>query len=145
MNNQGLKIVTIGGGSSYTPELMHGFISRYEQLPIREIWLVDVAEGSIIDPAGGQFFFRDRIVYGSGVCHFAVHAEKIVDTLSPLRMETAEKSRGIPVGKCCAVDSCARRGDREETNRVLFKDGDILWQLQTGPGRTAAVVVMVAR
>ena len=45
MNNQGLKIVTIGGGSSYTPELMHGFISRYEQLPIREIWLVDVAEG----------------------------------------------------------------------------------------------------
>ena len=43
--NQGVKIVTIGGGSSYTPELMEGFIKRYEQLPIREIWLVDVEEG----------------------------------------------------------------------------------------------------
>lgn len=28
-----VKIVTIGGGSSYTPELMEGFIKRYEELP----------------------------------------------------------------------------------------------------------------
>ena len=34
-----VKIVTIGGGSSYTPELMEGFIKRYDELPIREIWL----------------------------------------------------------------------------------------------------------
>ncbi len=42
---KGIKIVTIGGGSSYTPELMTGFIKRYETLPIREIWLVDVEDG----------------------------------------------------------------------------------------------------
>ena len=41
----GLKICTIGGGSSYTPELMNGFISRYDRLPIKEIWLVDVERG----------------------------------------------------------------------------------------------------
>lgn len=41
----GIKIVTIGGGSSYTPELVEGFIRRYESLPVREIWLVDVKEG----------------------------------------------------------------------------------------------------
>lgn len=41
----GIKIVTIGGGSSYTPELMEGFIKRYQELPVREIWLVDVEEG----------------------------------------------------------------------------------------------------
>ncbi len=41
----GIKIVTIGGGSSYTPELMEGFIKRYQELPIREIWLVDVEDG----------------------------------------------------------------------------------------------------
>ena len=29
-----VKIVTIGGGSSYTPELIEGFIRRYEELPI---------------------------------------------------------------------------------------------------------------
>ena len=42
---KGLKIATIGGGSSYTPELMEGFIKRYEELPIMEIWLVDVEAG----------------------------------------------------------------------------------------------------
>lgn len=26
----GIKIVTIGGGSSYTPELVEGFIRRYD-------------------------------------------------------------------------------------------------------------------
>ena len=43
--NEGVKIVTIGGGSSYTPELMNGFISRYDRLPVREIWLVDIEDG----------------------------------------------------------------------------------------------------
>ncbi len=43
--NNGLKIVTIGGGSSYTPELIEGFIKRQDTLPVREIWLVDTEEG----------------------------------------------------------------------------------------------------
>lgn len=41
----GIKIVTIGGGSSYTPELIEGFIKRYDELPIRELWLVDIEDG----------------------------------------------------------------------------------------------------
>ncbi|HWO74791.1 MAG TPA: 6-phospho-beta-glucosidase [Bacillus sp. (in: firmicutes)] len=45
MSKQGLKIATIGGGSSYTPELIEGFIKRYDELPIRELWLVDIKEG----------------------------------------------------------------------------------------------------
>ncbi|KOQ94823.1 6-phospho-beta-glucosidase [Pluralibacter gergoviae] len=44
--SQKLKIVTIGGGSSYTPELLEGFIKRYHELPVTELWLVDVEEGS---------------------------------------------------------------------------------------------------
>lgn len=40
-----LKVVTIGGGSSYTPELLEGFIKRYDELPVSELWLVDVEEG----------------------------------------------------------------------------------------------------
>ena len=43
--SQKLKIVTIGGGSSYTPELLEGFIKRYHELPVTELWLVDVEEG----------------------------------------------------------------------------------------------------
>lgn len=42
---EGLKIVTIGGGSSYTPELVEGFIKRYDELPVRELWLVDIEAG----------------------------------------------------------------------------------------------------
>ena len=42
---KGIKIVTIGGGSSYTPELVEGFIKRYEELPVRELWLVDIEAG----------------------------------------------------------------------------------------------------
>jgi 6-phospho-beta-glucosidase len=45
MSAKGVKIVTIGGGSSYTPELIEGFIKRYDELPVRELWLVDIPEG----------------------------------------------------------------------------------------------------
>ncbi len=41
----GIKIATIGGGSSYTPELVEGFLKRYETLPVRELWLADIPEG----------------------------------------------------------------------------------------------------
>lgn len=40
-----IKIVTIGGGSNYTPELIEGFIKRYHELPVGEIWLVDIESG----------------------------------------------------------------------------------------------------
>ncbi|WP_042349933.1 6-phospho-beta-glucosidase [Bacillus massiliigorillae] len=40
-----VKVVTIGGGSSYTPELVEGFIKRYHEFPISELWLVDIEEG----------------------------------------------------------------------------------------------------
>ena len=43
--NKKIKIVTIGGGSSYTPELIEGFIKRYHELPVGEIWLVDIESG----------------------------------------------------------------------------------------------------
>lgn len=42
---KGIKVVTIGGGSSYTPELIEGFIQRHEELPVSDIWLVDIEEG----------------------------------------------------------------------------------------------------
>lgn len=42
---QGLKIAVIGGGSSYTPELVEGFILHYKELPVRELWLVDIELG----------------------------------------------------------------------------------------------------
>lgn len=45
MSKTALKIVTIGGGSSYTPELIEGYIKRKNQLPIKDIVLVDIEAG----------------------------------------------------------------------------------------------------
>ncbi|GHU63424.1 6-phospho-beta-glucosidase [Clostridia bacterium] len=45
MNKKPIKLVTIGGGSSYTPELVEGFIKRKDELPIKEFWFVDVEAG----------------------------------------------------------------------------------------------------
>lgn len=39
-----LKIAVIGGGSTYTPELIEGFLDRRDELPIGEIWLMDLPE-----------------------------------------------------------------------------------------------------
>ncbi|RLE39786.1 6-phospho-beta-glucosidase [Candidatus Woesearchaeota archaeon] len=38
-----MKVTTIGGGSTYTPELVHGFIERAEKLELRELWLMDIS------------------------------------------------------------------------------------------------------
>jgi len=46
MKKDSLKLVVIGGGSSYTPELIEGVIKRHKTLPIKDLWLVDVEEGS---------------------------------------------------------------------------------------------------
>lgn len=45
---KGLKIATIGGGSSYTPEIIEGFIKKKLEgtLPLKDLYLVDIEEGS---------------------------------------------------------------------------------------------------
>lgn len=40
-----LKVVTLGGGSGYTPELIDGFIRRYNELPVSDFYLVDIDAG----------------------------------------------------------------------------------------------------
>ena len=38
-----VKIAVIGGGSSYTPELINGFLDRTDSLPLAELWLMDIS------------------------------------------------------------------------------------------------------
>ncbi len=37
-----MKVAVIGGGSSYTPELINGFLERLDTFPLTELWLMDV-------------------------------------------------------------------------------------------------------
>jgi 6-phospho-beta-glucosidase len=45
VTKKGLKIAAIGGGSSYTPELVEGLIKRYHELPVDDLYLADIEEG----------------------------------------------------------------------------------------------------
>jgi 6-phospho-beta-glucosidase len=37
-----MKIAVIGGGSTYTPELVNGFLVRMKSFPLTELWLMDI-------------------------------------------------------------------------------------------------------
>ena len=53
-----MKVTVIGGGSSYTPELVEGLIQRVDDLPVDELWLMDV-DGQRLDVVGA---FAERMV-----------------------------------------------------------------------------------
>jgi len=46
MRKKELKVAVIGGGSSYTPELVEGFIKHYHELPVKDLYLVDIEAGA---------------------------------------------------------------------------------------------------
>ena len=57
-----MKITVIGGGSTYTPELVNGFLERAATLPITELWLMDI-DKERLDIVGG---FAQRMVKAKG-------------------------------------------------------------------------------
>ena len=38
----GVKVAVVGGGSTYTPELVEGFVTRGDRLPVDELVLLDI-------------------------------------------------------------------------------------------------------
>jgi len=63
-----LKVAVIGAGSTYTPELVNGFIERFLELPLTDLWLMDIDE-SRLRVVGG---FAQRMVAALG-SPFHVH------------------------------------------------------------------------
>jgi len=57
-----LKVAVIGGGSTYTPELVNGFLARLEQFPLNELWLMDI-DAERLKIVGG---FAQRMVEAKG-------------------------------------------------------------------------------
>jgi 6-phospho-beta-glucosidase len=57
-----MKIAVIGGGSTYTPELVHGFIGAAERLSLSELWLMDI-DAARLEVVGG---FARRMVEAAG-------------------------------------------------------------------------------
>jgi 6-phospho-beta-glucosidase len=57
-----MKIAVIGGGSTYTPELVNGFLARIGQIPLSELWLMDI-DPERLALVGG---FAQRMVAAKG-------------------------------------------------------------------------------
>ncbi|MTH54383.1 6-phospho-beta-glucosidase [Bacillus mangrovi] len=132
---EGIKIVTVGGGSSYTPELVEGFIKRYDSLPVRELWLVDIPKG-----------------------------EKKLETVGQLARRMVEKA-GIPMEICLTLDRREALKDadfvttqfraglldaRAKDERIPLKYG-VIGQETNGPGglfkglRTIPIILDIIR
>ena len=62
-----LKVTVIGGGSTYTPELLNGFLDRQDVFPLDELWLMDI-DRERLDIVGG---FAQRMA-ASHNAHFKV-------------------------------------------------------------------------
>ena len=58
-----MKIAVIGAGSTYTPELINGFLERVDRLPVEEICLMDI-DPTRLQVVGG---FAQRLVNRAGV------------------------------------------------------------------------------
>ena len=41
-DGMGVKVAVVGGGSTYTPELVEGFVTRGDRLPVDELVLLDI-------------------------------------------------------------------------------------------------------
>jgi len=63
-----LKVAVIGGGSTYTPELLQGFLAYTDTFPLTELWLMDILPERL-ELVGG---FARRMVHAQGA-PFEVH------------------------------------------------------------------------
>lgn len=57
-----MKITVVGGGSTYTPELINGFLERTDSLPVTALWLFDI-DAERLDIVGT---FAQRMVRAKG-------------------------------------------------------------------------------
>ncbi len=57
-----MKIAVIGGGSTYTPELVNGFLERTASLPVSELWLMDIDQARLAIVGG----FAQRMLRAKG-------------------------------------------------------------------------------
>lgn len=127
-----MKLTVVGGGSTYTPELIDGFIRMRDRLPIDELWLVDP------DP------YRRELVGGMSRRMFAAQGH-------PGRIETTDDLvAGVSGADMVLIQlrvggQAARKGDE-----IFPHACGCIGQETTGPGgfakalRTVPVVLDVA-
>jgi 6-phospho-beta-glucosidase len=128
-----MKVAVIGGGSTYTPELVNGFLTRKDQFPLKELWLMDI-DAARLDIVGG---FARRMVEAKG------SPFKIVMTTD---QREAVKGASYVITQLRVGQMEARRKDE-----YLGKRHGLIGQETTGVGgmakalRTIPVILKIAQ
>ncbi len=128
-----MKITVIGSGSTYTPELVNGFLARSGRLPLAELWLMDI-DKERLEVVGR---FAQRMVRAKG---------------EPFKVVLSLDQREAIAGASYVITQLrvgmmpARRGDE-----YLGKRHGLIGQETTGVGgmakalRTIPVILDIAR
>ncbi len=128
-----MKVAVIGGGSTYAPELVNGFLARLNQFPLAELWLMDI-DAQRLAIVGG---FAKRMVESKG---------------SPFKVILTENQREAVQGAAYVLTQLrvgqmpARRADE-----YLGKRHGLIGQETTGIGgmakalRTIPVILKIAQ
>lgn len=130
-----MKIAVIGGGSSYTPELMEGIINHKDSLPVTEVVLIDIPEGE--EKVSINTVFAKRMVEKAGL---PISVRYTLDRREGLK-DASFVIAQIRVG---GLDA------REKDERIPLKY-DVIGQETTGPGgffkalRTIPVMLSICR
>jgi 6-phospho-beta-glucosidase len=128
-----MKIAVIGGGSTYSPELVNGFLARVDSLPLEELWLMDI-DKERLDVVGG---FAQRMVKAKGQPFKVVLSLDQREAIAGASYVTTQ----LRVGKMAA-----RRGDE-----YLGLRHGLIGQETTGVGgmakalRTIPVILDIAK
>ncbi len=128
-----MKITVIGGGSTYTPELVNGFLERLATLPITELWLMDI-DPERLNVVGG---FAQRMVKAKGDPFKVVLSRNQREAISGASYVTTQLRVGMMP---------ARRGDE-----YLGLRHGLIGQETTGVGgmakalRTIPIILSIAK
>jgi 6-phospho-beta-glucosidase len=125
--------VVLGGGSSYTPELILGFLQRTASLPLAELWLVDVD--------------ADRLELVGGLARRMVAARG-----GPFQVHLATDRRRALSGACYVITQLRVGGmQARREDEYLGRRHGLVGQETTGVGglanalRTIPVLLDIAR
>lgn len=128
-----MKISIIGGGSTYTPELIDGFISRAEHISLKELWLMDI-DRKRLEIVGG---FAQRMVRAKSAPFKIVLSTNQRESITSAAYVITQLRVGIMP---------ARRGDE-----YLGKRHGLIGQETTGVGgmacalRTIPLILSIAK
>lgn len=135
MSKDSIKLAIIGGGSSYTPELVEGVLKRLDKLPVKTIHFVDIEAGAEkLEIIRG---LSERMVKKAG-------AE--IDIIADFDRRAAIKDADFVMTQFRVGGLSARANDE----RIPLKY-DVVGQETTGPGgfakalRTIPVILDICR